>query len=460
MYNREEIKEQFKEVIRHSQGIDNPKVDDLFNRWEKSKKKFIDRFGGLIYEWSEPIEFTLDEGQKRQSAMEFASCVQDTFNNTDLAEFIDMNLNSFYDNVVSNSGDKGVPKGMKLIKAFKYFETNEMTLHHLQDMASQLIQQNKIKGTLCFSVHPLDYLSSSCNTYNWRSCHALDGEYRAGNLSYMVDETTFMVYLKGVDDVAIPGFPSSVPWNSKKWRMLIHASTNDELMFAGRQYPFTSSNGLDIVLNVYNNIIGKNKNPYSYSSKYYPWENNYVESVGNDKLYGKYFVFDRKLFLLDEYVTVGMGALNYNDILHSTCYTKPYYTILNFADWHDKPPKIEIGAYVNCLHCEENDITMSETMRCDDCEISNGFEVNEHISYCDCCGARVFYDDGFYVHDDFVCEECFNRYTFQCDCCGEPAYNEEKKYIPPRKDGDEELWICDWCYQNQPELWKGVNIDG
>ena len=28
-----------------------------------------------------------------------------------------------------------------------------------------------------------DYLSLSENAFNWRSCHALDGEYRAGNLS-------------------------------------------------------------------------------------------------------------------------------------------------------------------------------------------------------------------------------------------------------------------------------------
>ena len=62
----EDIKEQFREVIIHSQGIPNPQVDSLFARWESAKKKFIERFDGLIYEWPEPVEFTLDEKEKKR----------------------------------------------------------------------------------------------------------------------------------------------------------------------------------------------------------------------------------------------------------------------------------------------------------------------------------------------------------------------------------------------------------
>lgn len=84
-----------------------------------------------------------------------------------------------------------------------------------------LIQEDKVTGILCLSIHPLDYLSLSENTYNWRSCHALDGEYRAGNLSYMMDNTTVVCYLKGEDEAELPHFPAEVKWNSKKWRMLL-----------------------------------------------------------------------------------------------------------------------------------------------------------------------------------------------------------------------------------------------
>ena len=55
-----EIKQQFKEVIKYSQGISDPKVDRLFEDWEMNKSKFIKRFGGLIYEQPDPVELTLD----------------------------------------------------------------------------------------------------------------------------------------------------------------------------------------------------------------------------------------------------------------------------------------------------------------------------------------------------------------------------------------------------------------
>ena len=55
------IKEQFCEVIRYSQSIPDPQVDALFHDWELAKEKFIERFGGLIYEWPNPIEFHLDK---------------------------------------------------------------------------------------------------------------------------------------------------------------------------------------------------------------------------------------------------------------------------------------------------------------------------------------------------------------------------------------------------------------
>ena len=36
------IQDQFNEVIRYSQNIENPKTDRLFKEWYSSKKHFID----------------------------------------------------------------------------------------------------------------------------------------------------------------------------------------------------------------------------------------------------------------------------------------------------------------------------------------------------------------------------------------------------------------------------------
>ena len=452
MYDIDAIKDQFREVIRFSQGIPDPQVDYIFREWEVNKKRFIDRFGGLVFEWPEPIEFTLDSVEKKKRAMDFVECVSSTFDNEELAEFLDLNLETFFENKVSNSGGKKIPEGMKLIKAFKYFESNKQALRDMQDIASQMIQENKIKGTLCFSVHPLDFLSSSENTHNWRSCHALDGEYRAGNLSYMIDETTFMVYLKGADDCILPAFPGSVKWNSKKWRMLIHASTNDYLMFAGRQYPFNSKSGIDLVLNIYNNMLGDDR-----WSKYPAWCDDYIDSYVPHSaenldevrlLDTRYLVYRGRLVAINDVVQQGNNSLNYNDVLHSTCYKYPYYAIL--SGWHNelwlKDDPIVVGEEVPCLHCGNELIFNAETMRCDTCELNYGFEDNDNYGHCECCGCRIHYDDAYYVGDDYVCDRCFNNECFVCDNCGEAYYNSEKHCVEVEQDEVE--YMCSHCYEN------------
>lgn len=458
------VKEQFCDVIRHSQAIPEPKVDKLFEDWYNAKKKFIERFGGLIYEWPTPIEFALDEEEKRYRASNFADCVYDTFNNPVLADFIDENLDGFFDNkVVKVVPNSEIPVGMKLLKAFKFFEFNPKTLRNIQDMASQLIQENKVKGVLCFSVHPLDFLSSSENTYNWRSCHALDGEFRAGNLSYMTDTTTFMVYLKGCDDAELPNF-GKVRWNSKKWRMLIHAADNDEIIFAGRQYPFSSKGGMDTVMNIYNNLCQQNSG-FGYS-KYGEWRADYVTGyVPYDTtnpnmvpytLSDKYAVIGNRLVGMNEIIVEGPHALNYNDLTHSTVYTYPYFGVFNPFGYHsprklrEKP--ISIGGAVHCLHCGNLYISNSETMRCDNCELEYGVEENENYCSCGCCGRRMYVDDAYVVGDceELVCPQCFNTECFVCDACDQSYYNEDKYYCE-----ETDTYICKHCHENYTEVKRG-----
>lgn len=461
----EDIKSQFKEVIIASQGIPDPQIDKLFQDWASAKQRFIDLFGGLIYEWPQQIEFTLDEEEQQSRATSFANDVYVHYHNEELSEFIDGNIKSFFENKVSYIPENSkVPKGTKLIKAFKYFEDDPTTLRYLQDKASQLIQENKIKGTLCFSVHPLDFLSSSENTYNWRSCHALDGEYRAGNLSYMVDDATFMVYLKGVDSIGTFNNFGGVQWNSKKWRVLMHESEKVNLIFAGRQYPFPSKNGIDIALNIYNNLIVENKhraNDWYYTSyaKYSPWQKNYITKYPIEdhyiKLNSRYFLYGGEILDIEDVVIEVADSLNYNDILKSTCYTEPYYAIFDDSiykptDWIRANP-IRIGGAVRCLHCGEYIIHNPETMRCDDCEEKFGFEENDYYGRCECCGRRIYFEDASVVgeNEEYLCDACVDSECFICDECGELHYNSDANYM-----ADPGEWYCGFCYNELLELKK------
>ena len=110
--------------------------------------------------------------------------------------------------------------GKALHKFFDVYCSAEKLEWIIQEL-SRLIQENTISGRLCLSVHPLDFLSLSENQHKWRSCHALDGEYRGGNLSYMCDEVTVITYLKSKEDTILPHFPSDVPWNNKSYSIQI-----------------------------------------------------------------------------------------------------------------------------------------------------------------------------------------------------------------------------------------------
>lgn len=226
----EEIKKQFDRVIEYSQNILDPRTDQLFDRWYKAKRYIIDELfdGKLIYQFEEKMSFELSDTVKEKKIQEFLNRIEDFWHNSELYNFVKEQKSGFFNNEVISDYDieeKRIRKGTKMIKAFKFFASGK-ELENIQNDASRLIQENKVEGYLCLSVHPLDFLSSSENNYKWRSCHALDGEYRAGNLSYMTDTTTFMCYLKGDDEdkEILPHFPSSVPWNSKKWRTLMYIS--------------------------------------------------------------------------------------------------------------------------------------------------------------------------------------------------------------------------------------------
>lgn len=349
--------------------------------WLFSKKAFIDAMNGeLIIESNEPVTFSLTEKAKSERINEFCDIIAGNFDLTDLAEFIDRNRETFYENKVEfkDASHPEIQPGSKLVKAFKYFIPDENTCRFLQDKASMIIQEVKITGTLCISVHPLDFLSLSENTYHWRSCHALDGEYRMGNLSYMQDSSTAIVYLKGEDDVELPNFPESVRWNSKKWRMLLYFSEDWNTIIAGRQYPFNSEQAMQIL----HRFIATNLIP---NVHYTPWENEYIMAwpEDNETLNDKYARIRNRLFGLRNMVRDCQRPQHYNDVLFSSCYKRPYYMYSNLTPLNEEltglergqytrgittslAPKIRVGVHTPCICCGE-DFHDTDSMVCDNC---------------------------------------------------------------------------------------------
>lgn len=457
--NSAEIQEQVNKVIAYSQDIENPKIDKLIADWLAAKRDFIEAMGGEpIFEWPDPVSLELGPKEKLLRIDDFINMVDNRWRNGDLANFVEANRSGFFSNqVIEEYPYNGIviPKGMKLLKAFKFFEEDSKALNDIQSAASMIIQEDKIEGTLCLSVHPLDYLSSSENTHNWRSCHSLDGEYKSGNLSYMVDRTTVVCYLRSKKKEKLPNFPEDVLWNSKKWRVLLFFSEDWEMMFAGRQYPFSTETGLDFVKE---KLLPAARLT---SAEWSPWIKKKIKSFDDNGLhtnfYSPYIFTGSSLVPLNKVVINEPGALMFNDLLSSSCYD-PVYAVDGYdseysgfrCNWKGNDiPKIRVGGAVKCCRCGCNDIELSETFMCNDCEIQYGNCDSDVFATCPCCGSRFYYDDGVYVNgaDEIICPDCAEEYLVTCMNCGELVYKEDAVYERNYED-----WACKWCHEDIFEL--------
>lgn len=376
----ETIKKQFKKVISYSQDIENPQVDSLFEQWYKAKKPFIDNFGGLIYEFPEEVEFTLSENEQQALIEKFITVSGCYYGiKEEIINFLEATKDNFFNNLVKENyttiDGNIIKKGTKIIKAFKYFAEDKKALREIQDEASKLLQMNKIKGKFCISVHPLDYLSISENNCNWRSCHSLNGEYKAGNLQYMIDDHTVICYIKTPKDEKIKNFPKDVPWNSKIWRVLLLISKDNSMMFAGKQYPFSLDAAMKFIINSAMPIITPNY-------YWYNWYSTPIISFGNEKneepfieLEGLYIPTPGGyLKPVDRFFSME-NTLAYIDPVFNGMYKNLFTFSTDYPIYSDRYLRINPGANpffivnkpVMCLKCGKYHLDSSESMICSEC---------------------------------------------------------------------------------------------
>ena len=431
-FNMDELNRQVREVLAAQEEVHPDElngVDIILETWYQNKKNFITNSifnNNLIVDLC-PIEVKLSEERKTELAERFIRLLCDDWEElfpdwSDcanqawvLARFLNANMPGFFENKTVEEYEAPdatiISKDVKISKSFKHFFNDEKLLRLVQDKYSEIVQQDKITGTLCASVHPLDFLSSSENNYGWRSCHALNGDYAGGNLSYMMDNCTIIFYIKGADNVQLPRFPESVPWNDKKWRMLGFVSDFENIIWYGRQYPFFSEEMLKKTHSFFETL---------YSTYYTKPDNKYLSSIKdlNNEItvqLSDHIFYGDKILPKSELIRNANMSAHYNDLINSHSYT-PYYSIrATRKNTQGKYPLVTVGHTSVCACCgDDTEYVPTNNFVCKDCQ------KKLHPMYCQYCG-KVLPDNIPYDYVwglGHVCKECFDNYAEVCPKCG------------------------------------------
>ena len=246
---------------------------------------------------------------------------------------------------------------------------------------SQALNQKILKGTLCLSIHPLDFMTMSDNECGWSSCMSWsgEGEYRRGTVEMMNSPYVVVAYLTAEYPYPI----GSLSWSNKKWR---------ELFIVTR----------DIITGV----------------KPYPYYNEYIEKVACDTLRDLavqnlgWNYFDEMVkychnthfdFLGESFKVHFETDTMYNDF--GSCghigyigVQAPTYICYNYS------------GESHCLFCGEN---------------TDYFDYEGSLICCECddtcrcyeCGDRYNKSGMYELDGELYCEYCYNNIACNCHTC-------------------------------------------
>lgn len=273
----------------------------------------------------------------------------------------------------------------KIVQAYNIPGFEEFRLEH-----SRILNTAKLKGTLCVSIHPLDYITMSENDSDWQSCMNWHdrGCYRRGTVEMMNSPYVIVAYLKGKEDMTRFG----CKWNNKKWRQLFVVT--DKIIAGIKSYPY------------YHEELSK---------EVATWLAEVFNAAGAN------------------YDITKCNTYNYN------C---EFYPISEDSNIPSLPIEFVTNAMYNDFECED----LSHVVICDKKYYNNPIFLSYNYSgasQCVFCG-QIIADDWDESQEQLVCGDCGGK-VFRCDGCNSSSYREELQEV----DGQ---LFCNFCYERNTAI--------
>jgi len=151
-------------------------------------------------------------------------------------------------NALISAFEKAVQSRQPDIFTPEFFSTLKSRIERYRIKHSQALNGTTLFGNLCLSIHPLDFITASDNTYDWESCMTWTrgdpGEYRLGTVEMMNSPIVIVAYLEG--DRPFHPFEDDRTWSNKKWREFF--IFDRDVISTIRSYPYESPSLEKIIL--------------------------------------------------------------------------------------------------------------------------------------------------------------------------------------------------------------------
>ena len=299
-----------------------------------------------------------------------------------------------------------IQKGMKMTRLIgklkNVFGITDDEVKEVQNAISEVRNAARVTGTLCLSIHPIDFMTMSDSSYDWSSCMSWKrtGCYRAGTVATMSAPCTVVAYVLGKHET----FEDRV--FAKKWRSLY--IVDSDVICSVKGYPYANPQVDEIVVNwlaqLYNDNIKQdafdltrikkvNGVEYNLAKSCYPELEKKEDNTG-------FFEFEAGIMYNDFCSGLtGVGVISRE-------------AFKNFME-NDESRVIELAYGKDHTHCaacgsvvydmEDRDYDCDDSrpkLLCDECE---------PMRRCCECG-RIIYGDYCHYDDngEMYCEDCYN----------------------------------------------------
>ena len=333
-------------------------------------------------------------------------------------------------------------KPMRALGKIAKFIGQEENFETFRIEHSRILNQKSIEGTLCLSIHPMDYLTMSDNESNWSSCMSWVhyGGYRMGTVEMMNSSWVIVAYLKHSNE------NTKLDWNNKYWRSLFIA--HPSVITSIKGYPYNCDNLAQECVNWIRELFIQNKNahftePFKIepeTSCQAPNDHYYRLELETNVMYPDY-----------ESMEYLWGAVPVESPHDESSKDDPFHMTLNYS------------GVTECMCCGSDmwgDYAYEESyVYCEDC---CSYADEEDERQCNHCGCWYDYDDLYFCEDEYYCCDCIDevgaRDVMSSDYyyyenlikvylareVNNPSDEDEYVYIHRHYDGNSGYRLTDW----------------